>query len=339
MKKLSPSLIQIVNLLNEGEYQTGNTLGQTLELTRAAIWKAIQKLENYGIKIDSVKGKGYALQEPLSLLDSEKIREKLQDKNLDIDIFENIPSTSQYLKSLDNSLLNQKIKICLAEQQTQGRGRLNRVWHSPFGKNIYFSCCFPFKKDVSELSGLSLVVGLAVIKTLEMINTQADFRLKWPNDVFYENKKLAGILIEIQAETNGLCQVVISVGMNVNLLEDNAAITQAWTSLRKITQQYIDRNALVAHLINTLLSYLKRFDAQSFAQFAQEWTKVDYLLHQEITLKNAQHTISGKVLGVNSRGQLLLQLADGDIREFSSGDATILRNVQHREPVLVSADN
>lgn len=291
-------------------------------MTRSAVWKAIKKLQTYGVRVNSVKSKGYALLEPLQLLEEESIQAHLQDDSVLIDVFEIIDSTNTYLKKIKSS---HQIRFCLSELQVQGRGRLQREWYSPFAKNIYLSCLYPFYQDVSELAGLSLVVGLAILTTLKKYVTDPALAVKWPNDIIHAGAKLSGTLIEIQAETHGVSHVVIGVGINVNMLQAENVISQSWTSLQKITGKYIERNVLCAELIKTLREYLKKFEEEGFAAFVDEWTQADCLTDRLISLSHANQEITGKGLGVNQQGYLLLQMADDTLRAFSSGDTTILK--------------
>lgn len=322
IKKINTSLVKVVNILSDGEYHDGTSLGEALNMTRSAIWKTIKKLQNYHIKIDSVKGKGYALLEPLSLLDSAKIKKKLHGEKCDISLFESIDSTNAYLKSYRN---NKGTKICLAEQQTQGRGRLNRDWHSPFGQNIYMSCLYSLQKDISELAGLSLVTALSIVKTLKEFGMDDQLLVKWPNDILYDGKKIAGGLIEVHAEAHGLSVVIIGIGINVNMMEDEQQVSQPWISMRKALNHYVDRNDLCALLINNLFNYLQRFNEHGFAAFISEWMAHDCLMQKVVTLKNLNEKVTGKVVGVNDHGYLLLKLADGKVRAISSGDASIVK--------------
>lgn len=320
MKKLNANLINLINILKDGEYHDGNTIGKHLRTSRSAIWKSIKKLQNYGVQIDSIKGKGYALREPLVLLEKNKIQSQLKNENIEIIIFESVHSTNEYLKVLKNS---KKIIICLAEQQTQGKGRLSRTWYSPFGKNLYLSCYCPIQKDISELAGLSLVVSLAIVKTLNAYGKDNCFSAKWPNDVLYEGKKISGSLIEIHAESHGSSHAIIGIGINVNMLDDSKQINQAWSSLQQVIGEYIDRNQLCARLINNIVYYLEEFSSFGFVPFQNEWIKADCLTNQNITLRHADKKINGKVKGVNMQGHLLMELKNGDLRTFSSGDTTI----------------
>jgi BirA family biotin operon repressor/biotin-[acetyl-CoA-carboxylase] ligase len=323
-KRQNHHLIALVEKLNDGEYHDGNSLGEMLGMTRSAIWKSIKKLESYGISIQSDKRKGYALEAPLLLLNPDTIFRGLP-ATCQLTVFESISSTNDYLKSVKK---NKQIQICLAEQQTQGRGRLNREWVSPFGKNIYLSCLYPFAKDISELAGLSLVVSLAMVNMLKLLGVGQGVMVKWPNDILHANQKLSGALIDVQAESNGACHAVIGIGLNVNMLaDDSGQISQPWTSMQAISGSYLDRNVVAVTLINQLLVYLDRFSQRGFVDFMDEWMAVDCLLHQTISIKNLHHTLTGKVMGINAQGHLLLVLPSGETRTVSSGDASVVKNI------------
>ena len=321
---MNNNLVRVIQILNDGEYHDGNTLSKQLKITRAAVWKLIKKLKQYDVLIEAIKGKGYILREPFTLLDADQIQQKLKNEKIQIHIFESLTSTNDYLKTLKRK---QDIIICLAEQQTKGRGRFNRHWHSPFGKNIYLSCLYPFQKDLSELAGLSLVTSLAVLETLKTYAVPSIF-VKWPNDVLVQNKKCSGNLIEVQAETNGVSDAIIGIGMNVNRMADEASISQEWTSIQKATGKYIDRNECVVRLIQSLMTYLKRMEQHGFSSFVEEWVRQDLLTNKIITLQNLDQSIQGKVKGVNVQGYLLLQLHDGSERIFSSGEASIVKGLK-----------
>jgi len=326
MKQIKSNLTQVVELLSNSEYVDGTTIGSHLNITRAAVWKIIKKLEQYSIGIDSQKGLGYKLQAPLTLLDQSKIKKHLKHRNVELEVFEKTESTNGYLKT--KTTQNKKIIACFAEQQTAGKGRLERQWHSPFGHNIYMSLLYPFNKDISELSGLSLVVALAVCEALENI---IDFgknklEIKWPNDILVNGEKLAGILIELDAESHGYCQAVIGLGINVNMRQAKKKhINQLWTSVSKVTEQYTDRNLLGAALIDSLAKNLDAFAQHGFAYFQKEWKKRDYLYGSNIIVQQHKNKISGKCQGINNQGHLKLTTNKNEKITLASGDATLLK--------------
>lgn len=325
MKKTSPTLTRIADIFSDGEYHDGTTVGNQLNISRNAVCKTIKKLKDYGINITSKKNKGYRLHEPLNMLSQSKITQGLSDKNTEVLVIESVDSTNTYLKSFYNTAGN---KVCLAEHQSHGKGRLNRSWHAPFAQNIYLSYLCRFQKDISELAGLSLIVSLAILRTIEKLNLPTPPKVKWPNDIVCNGQKLVGILIELQAEANGTCQVITGVGINVNMMTDaKHEITQEWTSLRKILGRYLDRNELCSSLLNNLAAYVKRFEISGLSVFMEEWEQADYLHGQHISLKCLDKNITGVMEGINQQGNLLLRLSDGSMQTFSSGDTSI---VSHR---------
>jgi BirA family biotin operon repressor/biotin-[acetyl-CoA-carboxylase] ligase len=257
------------------------------------------------------------------LLEANIIKKYIQQKPCDIIIFDSISSTNDYLKN--HLKVKKNPQICLAEQQTAGKGRFDRNWYSPYGQNIYLSCLWHFDKDVSELLCLSLLVSLAIIKTLVDYGISENLNIKWPNDILYNHQKLAGTLIEIIAESHVNSPVIIGVGLNVNMLSAKASeITRTWTSIAKILGSYQDRNILTGMFLINLFNYLSEFNDKSFTEFLSEWQKYDYLKDQQIKLVNNQKTIIGTALGIDERGCLLLKQDDGRIVAYSSGDTTLV---------------
>lgn len=245
-----------------------------------------------------------------SPLNKAKIQSCLNLQNLHLDVFGEINSTNEYLKNAEKI---DKIHVCLAESQTQGRGRLQREWHSPAGKNIYLSLRYQTNKNFSELGGLSLVVGLSVCAVLKNL---PNVKLKWPNDVYVDDKKIAGCLIELQA----ISDVIIGIGLNVNMQDAN--LDRAWASIKTITGVDMDRNILVAELIKSLIKNITIFEKQSLAPFMQDFQRQDYLLNKAVTLNCGNKKYQGIASGINEQGHFGL-LINGEIQYFSSGDASL----------------
>lgn len=323
-KSSNLKLAQLLTILNDGEFHDGTALGEKLQVTRSAVWKMIRKLERYGVSLQSIKGKGYAMTHPLILLDKEKIMQGLTNQQVEISVFESIDSTNAYLKT---RRADKGVQVCIAEHQTVGRGRFQRAWVSPFAQNVTLSCLYTFHKDLSELAGLSLVVSLAVFSTLQFFQV-ADLQVKWPNDLISDAKKIAGNLIEVQAESNGLCQVVIGIGINVNMLPETVHdnIGQPWTSMRAVRDEYFDRNNVCTVLINHLLAYLQKFANEGFDSFVHEWDKAAGMQHKRIAIKTQTATVVGEVMGINAQGHLILKMDNGAVQTFSSGDTTIVKS-------------
>ncbi|MDX2165147.1 MAG: biotin--[acetyl-CoA-carboxylase] ligase [Gammaproteobacteria bacterium] len=230
-----------------------------------------------------------------TMLDKAKIR-----TDVPLEIFQTLDSTNDYLLHY----ARYDTQICLAETQTAGRGREDRAWYSPLAENIYFSLRIPLKK----FTGLSIITSLAVIKTLKQFAPEAKFFAKWPNDIIYNNKKLAGCLIEIQHNTHA----IIGIGLNVNMQHN------LWASLKDITHADMDRNEVCTVLIRTLADYIQEFEQKPFENFIPEWNSVDYLAGKNITIQNKK----GIMNGINKNGNLILELESGKIQEIFSGEAS-----------------
>lgn len=324
MKNLNQTQFKIMSALSNGECQSGNHLAALLGISRTAIWKNIKQLVAIGVPIQS-SHQGYQLLNAIILLNAETIHSKLAQFKLDLNfkmhIISLIDSTNYFLKNLPKSTL---VEVCCAETQTHGRGRFSRTWHSPFGENLYCSSRWNFNCDLSLMSGLSLVVSLAIVKTLHDIGINDHLLIKWPNDVLWQHQKLCGCLIEVSAESNGSVEVIIGIGMNVNMIQSTELQT-SWCSLTQITQQHWDRNHIAAYLLKNLTQFLHEFIAKGFTVFLERWEQVDYLRGQNITVSNPQGSITGIAQGINESGQLLLQ-HDKYIHTLSVGDTTLSKN-------------
>lgn len=327
MKKMNTDLIKVTQFLNDLEFHDSTSIGNSLNITRSAVRKVIKKLEAYQVPLISIKDKGYQFQAPLILLDKTKIKELLITKSVQLEIYEEVGSTNDQVREIYDQ--KKQVTACLAETQTQGRGRFQRQWNSPFAQNIYLSLLYPFTKDISELGGLSLVVGMAICKAIESCcDLPKPLQLKWPNDVLYNGQKLAGTLIEMRAEADHDCQVVIGIGLNVNMqLDPSKKIKQSWCSLKNCTNQFYDRNILTAALIDQVTSYLERFAQKGLVNFLNEWRTRDFLFNKPVDLKSNQKEFRGLGQGITEHGHLLLKLRNNTIRAFSSGDTTLHRNL------------
>jgi BirA family biotin operon repressor/biotin-[acetyl-CoA-carboxylase] ligase len=324
MKDTNEKLIEICNILNDLNFHDGTSIGEKLKISRTAVWKWVSKLQSYGIEVTKVKGKGYLLKEPLILLDSKKIRSLLKSKNFTIDIVESIDSTNNYLNNHDKSAIPH---ICIAEHQTSGRGRFSRNWYSPFGKNIYFSMQYSIKQDISQLGGLSLAIGTIACRAIEKACKLPNcLMLKWPNDIMYNGKKLAGVLIEIRAEVNGNCSVIVGVGINVNMPNTSQVnFKHEWASIMQITGTSQDRNNMCAVLIDKLILGTEQYLITGFKSYMPEWKKRDNLFGKMIQLHDGHEIFKGTAAGVDIHGHLLINLENNMKKAFSAGEATLLK--------------
>lgn len=323
----------LLQLLSNGNEISGAKLGEALAISRTAVWKKIKQLKAVGIDITSETAKGYRLSQPLHLLELQQIEQAIADpelcRQIKWQLHFSLPSTNDYLKNLytqANNFRGKSMRVCLAEQQTAGKGRLGRMWYSPFGANIYCSILWQLSKDASELAGFSLIVGLAVIEALKAYGLSLPLQLKWPNDVMCDNKKIAGILIEVLGVPNQNTQLVIGVGLNVNMrAKTKVPIQQSWTSLAEITNTWHNRNQIAGLLVKYISSMVHTFLQKGFTPFLPLWEQHDYLRGKSITLQQLNQNYTGKVLGIDHAGNLLLEQADGQVQPFAIGEATLCK--------------
>lgn len=320
---------QVLQILADGAFHSGEALAAQLGgLSRAAIWKVMRTLEERGIIIYAVRGRGYRLAEPIEFLDSVHIEAELDDDARDrlhlLEVHQDIDSTNTYLmKRAADGLASGT--VCIAEAQSGGRGRRGRAWVSPYAANLYLSLLWRFTSGPALLSGLSLAIGVAVARALHTLGI-TEVGLKWPNDLLWDWRKLGGILLEFGGESSGPCHVVAGVGVNVAMPEcARKSIDQPWTDLRSILgPNGISRNRLAARVVSEMLKACARFEQQGFAP-PPEWQQLDVTLGQRITLQLPNNTcIDGISRGIDNSGALLLETATG-IQRFLGGEISLRR--------------
>ena len=323
---LSNNQKKLLTLLADGQFHSGSVLSARLGISRSAVCKLLNGLNEPGITHTAVSGKGYRLSMPLELLDLEKIltdvTQPVSSLIHTLKIFDQIHSTNTNLMKLANDGAPSGT-VCFAEQQTAGKGRRGRHWVSPFGSNIYLSVLWRFQSSPLTLSGLSLAIGVGVIRALKELYAY-DFKLKWPNDIYYKDKKLGGILVEVSGESEGPCMAVIGLGLNLYLPENAATdINQPWTDLNRITNRnQLMRNKLAAALLNQFLPIIAGFEQSGIGPFLNEWRSYDCLKNKPATVYLGRHSYSGTVNGVDDHGLLLLTNADGRTQAYASGEVS-----------------
>jgi BirA family transcriptional regulator, biotin operon repressor / biotin---[acetyl-CoA-carboxylase] ligase len=321
MHKIFP--VNLLHLLQDQKIHSGEELGRTLKMTRAGIWKQLQALQQLGVKIESIKGNGYRLTENIDLLDGELITNVLYQKHdIHCDVVIEIDSTNSMLMRLLQEQNVTSGSCVVAEMQTEGRGRRGRKWVSPFAKNLYFSILWNFYNGLSGLEGLSLVIGISIVQVLNQLGLK-EIKLKWPNDILANDKKLAGILLDVSGDPTGFCHVVIGVGLNVHMQSmQDIAIGQSWTSLDQEMDLTLPRSALLLLLIERLVENLRIYEKSGFRYFIDEWKIYDAYFGKEVIVIFGDKAIVGVAQGVNNSGELLVMTASG-IQSFNGGEVSL----------------
>lgn len=318
---------QIINSLADGQFHSGTALAETLAISRSAVCKQLKNLTELGLEFDAISGKGYRLVNPIQLLSESDIEHYLNSATRELinefEIHDCLDSTNSYLVEKAHQDKNSG-HVCFAEYQTAGKGRRGREWVSPFGSNIYLSILWNFQNGPASINGLSLAVGVAVARALNECGID-NVGLKWPNDIFWNNKKLAGILIEVSGESSGPCAAVIGLGLNFYLPEKKAqSITQDWVDLNQIlsTNAAKIRNQLAAVLLNHLMPTIANFEEDTLHSYLNDWRVYDCMQGQDVNIYAGKQVYSGIVHGINDDGLLLIEQDQGEIKTFASGEVS-----------------
>jgi BirA family transcriptional regulator, biotin operon repressor / biotin---[acetyl-CoA-carboxylase] ligase len=327
---MKPLTFSILQLLSDRKFRSGETIAKDLGISRASVSYALRELDETGVTVQKVHGRGYRLCEPVQWLNRDAIMMHLgrEAQGFNLEIFDIVESTNSLLfqKILGLALQNNPAHVIAAELQTRGRGRRGRQWHSGLGNALTFSLLWQFQQGASLLSGLSLTVGVAIIRAFKSNGIEGAV-LKWPNDVIFNFCKLAGILIELQGDMLGPTIAVIGVGVNLDLPRNvKARIDQAATGVASINGAMPDRNKLLAALLAEIAGALKEFERHGFSAFREEWTNYHVFEKRNVTLRLPDGTdLKGLADGVADNGSLLLRTAEG-VRGFSSGEISLRPN-------------
>lgn len=312
---------RLLKILQDGHFHSGQKLGAALGISRSAVWKHLQRLEaSLGIQLYKVPGRGYRLAESISLLDENGSAESLKQLGWAVKVLDSTDSTNaEALRMLHAGV--QAPFVVLAEAQTSGRGRRGRAWVSPPAQNLYYTLAFTISGGAQRLSGLSLVVGLAVMRALRQMGVE-QAGVKWPNDIYVDGKKIAGILMELSGDPADLCHVLIGIGVNVNMTSSAVGIEQAWTSMRNETLALVDRNELVRVVSHSLHHYLERHAEEGFSGLRAEWEACNIWRGRYCCLSSGSQHVKGLVLGVDDQGALRLSV-NGQEKRFSGGELSL----------------
>ena len=328
---MNDQLYQIIQALADGAYHTGKSIGQQHDITRSAVWKYMKQLPEKEIVLASSRSQGYRIPGGLSLLDEHTIATHLdaitRARLCDIHVVPETTSTTQHVLTVGNHP-GQPGTVCFAEYQTQGKGRRERSWRAPFASGLLCSLTWRFHAGFSALAGLSLMTGLSLYQALKKASIGEGLGVKWPNDLVYRGKKVAGVLTEFRGEGYGETQVVISFGINIAVPHHFMAdATFPWTDVAHMIASPPDRNTLAAQVLNQLVTNLVKFEQHGFGAFLADWRTADATLGKSVKLLGLDQETYGVVEGITPLGELLIRLEHGQVQAFHFGEIS-LRNTQ-----------
>jgi BirA family biotin operon repressor/biotin-[acetyl-CoA-carboxylase] ligase len=304
-------------------------LAKQLQVSRAAVWKGVERLRALGVEVQALPRRGYRLPNPVELLDARRIRAELaphrEARLRSLDLLFEVDSTNTRLLAAPPPPTG-GADACLCELQHAGRGRRGRSWIAPFGAGVAMSVAWTFSDGARSLPGLSLGVGVAVSRALVRLGAQG-VALKWPNDIWYQDRKLGGVLIELRAEASGPAHVVIGLGLNVALSaaarrEIEAGGVRVAAVADACGSRALSRNLVAGAILDELLSMLEHFEREGFAAFRDAWTALDALKGRPALVLLGDTVVLGTAQGVDSEGALLLDTGDR-VQRFVSGEASL----------------
>ncbi len=309
-------------LTSSSEYVSGQSLAQTLGVTRQAVWKEINALKSKGFKIESVPNRGYRLSSMPGYLVAEAIKREMRTAIIgsELIVLKSVGSTNDYLKQLGNSGCKNGT-VAAAREQVGGKGRLGRVWKSVKDENVMFSVLLRPKMAPSEVSVVTPLAGLAVCKALREL-TGLDCRIKWPNDVIVGSKKLVGILTEMSAEFDAVEYIIIGTGINVNQTEFADDIADKATSLRLEAGREFDKNKLLAAVLNQMEEEFVKCNLEFTGESLKEYTELCATVGKTVSFYRGGNKLSGTASGVAKNGELIVMLSDGSEIRINSGEVT-----------------
>ena len=312
----------LLSVLSAVQFQSIEALSAQLGDSQLLIKAQLDDAEALGIALEFVENKGYRLASGLDLLEPEVVSGLLSsaaaEMVLTLDVRDVVDSTN--IIALNRASPGSSGYICTAEHQTAGKGRRGKVWASPYASNLYLSAVWEFADGAGALEGLSLAVGVAVADALSRAGVNG-VKLKWPNDILVDDRKLAGILLEVTGEPAGLCRVVVGIGLNVNMLAA-ADIDQPWIDVKEISPEAANRSQLLALILNELMPLLSSFSQRGFLSYRDRWLALDAYAGRDVAILMGKESVNGKALGVDNSGALLVQ-TDAGIQKFSGGEVSL----------------
>jgi BirA family transcriptional regulator, biotin operon repressor / biotin---[acetyl-CoA-carboxylase] ligase len=312
------SNLPLLRLLADGEVHSGQALAASLAASRSLVRSQVRSIERLGLCVLAIRGRGYRLAGPLDLLDRERLAGLLQGA-FTVELLDECHSTNGVL--MERARLGGAHALALAcEHQTAGRGRRGKRWESGIGTDLTFSVLWRFSQGAGALSGLSLAVGVALVRALARLGYEG-VQLKWPNDLLLRGAKLGGILIEVTGDHEGGSAVVVGVGLNVRASAARAAaVDQPATALAGTGAAVASRTALLAGLLLELRSALDEFARAGFAPFRDEWLARHAWQGRRVTQRDGAGSVAdGEAIGVGEDGALLVRSVSG-VARFHSGE-------------------
>lgn len=320
---------KILDLLRDqqGEFVSGESISHALNITRAAVWKQMQGLKEAGYEIEGQTKRGYRLVKGPLALDEWALEQELKTKALGrkLFLFEELTSTNDQIKDLARQG-GEHGTVIIAKRQTRGHGRMQRVWESPYG-GLWLSVLLKPKLSLGDAAKLTLSTGVALAQTLQELYG-IKIGIKWPNDLVYEGKKLAGILGEVAGEWNTVQTLILGIGLNGNFSRQELSSSLPAATLQDLLGHPVNLNQLAATLLLSLEKEVQSLEQGDVQGLIRRWTSFAVGIGQPVQIERAGSVYSGIFKGIRENGELILE-QDGRVMSFSSGEVTLRAEGQY----------
>jgi BirA family biotin operon repressor/biotin-[acetyl-CoA-carboxylase] ligase len=321
---------QLVQLLlnDKGEYVSGQMISEQLGCSRTAIWKHINELRKDGYEVDAVPKKGYLIINQPDRISATEVLSQLETSRLGhrIHYEETVTSTQEIAHKLANDS-DQEGVVVLAEEQLKGRGRLGRPWHSPKGSGIWMSLVLKPQIAPQKAPQLTLLAAVGVVQALHKV-TGLQAEIKWPNDLLINGRKVVGILTELQAEADRVHSVIIGMGINVNLEQDQfpSELQSTATSISHEVGHTVTRAKLICAILYEIEKLYDSYLENGFHVIKLLWESYAASIGKRIHVRTLTDEFDGLALGISEEGVLLVEDDAGKVHRIFSADIHIPNN-------------
>ncbi|MDU1442994.1 MAG: biotin--[acetyl-CoA-carboxylase] ligase [Clostridium cochlearium] len=310
--------------LNKDTFLSGQCISDKFKVSRTAIWKCINSLKEAGYVIDSVPNKGYKLISTPDILTYEEIEPYLNTINIGRKVlyFKELDSTNNKAKEL--AFNSPEGTVIISELQTSGRGRLGRDWYSPSGNGIYMSTILKPDVDPVNASKITQIAAAALCKSFNEFGIKS--YIKWPNDIIVNNKKVCGILTEMDAELNQINYIILGIGINVNMEKGSfpKEINNIASSLKIESGLHVNRQKLISSILNNFEilynEYLYKKNISSSIKICKENS---IILGREIKIIKGNETLQGTAIDIDDEGVLIVKDKNGNLNKIISGEVSV----------------
>lgn len=309
-------------LTDSADYVSGEWLSEQLGISRTAVWKQIQSLKSKGYQFEAVSRLGYRLVGKPAKLDVQRLQRLLQSRSFGrrVKYMAEVGSTQQAAHTWVSEGASEGCMV-VAEEQTAGRGRMGRSWHSPAGKGLWLSLILQPRMDLRKAPQLTLLTAVALCRSLRKA-TSLEIGIKWPNDLLIDGKKISGILLESIAEDERLLYVVTGVGISVNMTPEDypEELLDKATSLHIASGQSWDREALLAAFLDEWEDLYDVYLRQGFSPIRTLWETHSVTLGRRVGLDTSSGRVEGDAVGLDEQGGLLIKRIDGPVTSVFAGE-------------------